>query len=782
MNEHLGSFSKLEFEKIRLHIRRYAVSEMGREHVEKLTPSSDLSEIALRQNLVTEMKLLLTADDPLPMSTVDDIRQSVRRACIENFVLAPEDLSSIATALSVTRGIKGYFARRKTMYPLLSERVEAIQLEKILEYNITQAIDEEGHVRDSASKELSGIRKQLSERAASLRKQLEKILKGVADNDWIQEEIITTRDGRMVIPIKSEHKNRVPGFIHSASASGATVFIEPTETLDLNNDLRTLQFREQREIERILRELSTQVAEASASILENVRIFSDLDFLHSKAQYSVEIVGASPLLTEDGPLSLINAYHPILLHSHARKEVVPLSVSMGDDARTLVITGPNAGGKSVAMKTVGVLTLLAQAGCHIPAAPESTIRIFSDLFIEMGDDQSIENDLSSFSSHLTNLKAILLSANATSLVLIDEIGSGTDPAEGASIAAAILEHLTHIHACTIVTTHHGVLKSFAYETTGMKNCAMEFDQATLTPTYRLRVGVPGSSYAIEMAERLRLPNQIVERAKSLRGTESMKLERLIEDLERRNQELSTNLLSVNEEKAKYNSMNLLYENKLSSLKDELKAVKSKALLEAQTIVDKANVAIEKAVREIKEQAASSAVVKTVRANVREIDRELQHMKEEFGASSSERRAFSVGDLVKLKDSDTAGEIVSQLDKEHYVLLAGDVRIKVKASELLPASRAGKTSRPGPSVDYIRQGRNEIDLRGMYGDEAIGAVEKFFDEAILSGLTRVNLIHGKGTGALRRKIDEYLKKNPSIKSFRLGEWNEGGSGVTVVELS
>jgi DNA mismatch repair protein MutS2 len=410
------------------------------------------------------------------------------------------------------------------------------------------------------------------------------------------------------------------------------------------------------------------------------------------------------------------------------------------------------------------------------------MRVFTDLFVEMGDDQSIENDLSSFSSHLTNLKEILLSANSTSLVLIDEIGSGTDPAEGASIAAAALEHLTQINAFTIVTTHHGVLKSFAYETPGMINCAMEFDQATLTPTYRLRVGVPGSSYAIEMAERLRLPGPILERAKLLRGTESMKLERLIEDLERRNQELASNLVHVNDEKAKFNSLNLLYESKLSSLKEELKTVKSKALDEAQTIVDKANVAIEKAVREIKEQEASSSVIRTVRANIREIDNELQHMKEEFGASSAGRHAFAVGDLVKLKDADSSGEIVSQLDKDHYVVLAGDMRLKVKASELVPASKAGKSRKPLPSVEYVREGRSEIDLRGMYGQEAISAVEKFFDEAILSGVTKVNLIHGKGTGALRRKIDEYLKNHPSIKSFRLGEWNEGGSGVTVVELS
>lgn len=782
MNEHLNAFTKLEFDKIRKHILRHALSDLGREHIANLMPSSALSEIRYNLSLVSEMKKLINEDEFLPLENIPDIRASAQRASIEDYVISAEELHSIASALQTGSKIHSYFARRRDLYLLLSKIVDAMDIDKVLVYNINSAIDEEGKVKDSASKTLASTRKQIADKKHSLRRSLERVLKEVSDKDWIQEEIITTREGRMVIPVKTEHKNRVPGFIHSASSSGATVFIEPTETLEQNNDICTLQFQEQREIQKILSELTRQVRESKDRILAAVSVLGKLDFVYAKAKYSTETIGNEPRMLDHGALRLLEARHPLLLQRHKREEVIPLDIEIGGDINTLIITGPNAGGKSVAMKTVGLLVLLAQAGCHIPASDRSEIRVFSDVFVDMGDEQSIENDLSSFSSHLSNLKVIIDLANASSLVLMDEIGSGTDPIEGASIAAATLEYVSAKDCITIATTHHGSLKAFAFETPHFMNGAMEFNQETLRPTYRFKAGIPGSSYAIEMAERLRMPEKLVERCKSLRGTEANKLDNLIIDLEKKVQELKNNLDLVSEEKKRYDTLNEEYQNKIASLQRELRHMKSQAVQEAADIVRTASSTIEKVVKEIKEGYAEKQIVKTARAEIKKIQHEFESLRSEIGDEDSPVVEFHIGDRVRLKSSTSVGEIVAHPDREHFVILIGALRVKAHKDELSRTKDESMTPiHPMQQFERTTTVKREIDLRGMYAQDAISAVEKFLDEAVLSGLDRVSLIHGKGTGALRRKINEHLKEISSIKSFRLGEWNEGGTGVTVVEL-
>lgn len=781
MNEHLNAFSKLEFAKVKKHIMRYAVSDLGREHIENLQPSASLPDIKLGLSLVTEMKELLTTDDVLPLEGTTDIRSSVHRASIDNYFLSSEDLRAIASVLSISKKIKVFFARKEDVYPLLYMVVGRIQLDKILEYNIAQAVDDEGKVRDSSSKELSGIRKQMVKKNDTLRKNLQRILKSVAGMDWIQEEIITTRDGRMVIPIKIEHKNRVPGFIHSSSATGQTVFIEPTETLDLNNEIRTLQFDEQREIERILKALTVQVAAAKELIVCNLQTLAQLDFIQAKAKFSIEVLGNEPRVKNDGCTRLEACYHPILLQKHSRNEVVPLAIELGGRVNTLVITGPNAGGKSVSMKTVGLLIVLAQAGCHIPASADSEIRLVTDMFVEMGDEQSIENDLSSFSSHLTHLKYILDYANTSSMVLIDEIGSGTDPSEGGSIAAAVLEHLSMVGCLTIVTTHHGALKTLAYENPRCENGAMEFDQASLTPTYRFRAGIPGSSYAVEMAERLHLPQPIIARAKHLRGSETNMIDKLLSDLERQSQEMRADLKQVKADQQLYMSLRQLYDSKVKFAEKEVKDIKTEAILEAQQLVDKANTTIEKTIREIKEHSASKDVIKSGKEAIRSIEKEFRQAEKTLSDNKLERTDFQIGDKVQLRNTASSGEVVGRPDADHVLVIIGAIKVIVSRDEVQLAPTGAQEYLRKPAVDLGVAAQREIDLRGMYGDEAIKAIEKFFDQAILSGLNRVNLIHGKGTGALRRKVNEYLKNNRAVKAFRMGEWNEGGSGVTMVDL-
>jgi DNA mismatch repair protein MutS2 len=783
MREHLNSFCKLEFDKVKRYIQRYALSGLGREHIETLHPSSDQKTIEYNLALVSEMKRLIETDDPLPLGSFPDVRMSLQRAGIENYMLSAEELRDIARIFESAALVSAYFQRRKDLFPLLANESSGIRIEKLIVYNIKQAIDDDGTIKDSASKELQSIRRQIFETSEKLKRSLQSILKSVAGKEWVQDEIITTREGRMVIPIKVEHKREVPGFIHSSSSSGATVFVEPTETLDLNNSLRTLQFEEQREVEKILKELTKQVREVSGDLINNCRILGHLDFVQAKAKHSIEVLGSAPRIGEHNVVRIVGGYHPILLERHPKRDVVPLNLELGSRADTLVITGPNAGGKSVAMKTVGLLTLLAQSGCHIPAAPETELRVFTDVFVDVGDEQSIENDLSSFSSHLANLKSILQEANQSSLVLIDEIASGTDPAEGSSIAAAVLEHLTQIGCATIVTTHQGALKAFAFENSRIDNGAMEFDQATLQPTYRFRNGIPGSSYAIEMAERLQFPQTLIRRARDFKGNEANKLENLILDLERQSQELRTTLDRANADRDELRRLTQEYEVRVRSLEKEVKAIKNRALDEAKGIIQKANAAIESAVRDIREKSAERPAVKAAHEQIAETRETLQQLQKELGNTPSEIVEFEVGDTVQIMESNSIGEIIAQLDGDNFTVLAGDLKLKVHRSNLLPAGIAQPTEpRRVPTVKVnTSEVDREIDLRGMNGDDAIAAVEKFLDQAILTGLNRIDIIHGKGTGALRKRITTYLKGNPVIKSFRLGEWNEGGAGVTVVEL-
>jgi len=781
MRVHLNSFEKLEFDKVKGYIKKYSISEIGREHIENLQPSIDISYIKKNLSLVTEMKRLIETDDPLPIDNIADVRTSLHRSSIENFVLPAEELKKIGNLLKTSILIHTYFTRRAKSYPLLFEKVKSIYVEKILEYNINNAIDEDSKVRDNASRELKSIRKLIIEKNINLKKNLESILKSISGKEWTQDEIITTREGRMVIPVKVEFKNRVPGFIHSVSSSGATVYIEPSSTLELNNELRTLYIQEQNEIEKILKELTNQVREVREHIFSNLYILSELDFIQAKAKYSIEIIGSEPVIKDNGELILQNSYHPILLKKHKRDDIVPLNVRIPEATKTIVITGPNAGGKSVAMKTIGLLTLLAQSGCHISASPESEIRIFSDLFVDIGDEQSIENDLSSFSSHLNNLKYILENANSSSLVLLDEIGTGTDPNEGASLAAAILEQLTLIGSLTIATTHNGFLKAFAFETPHVENAAMEFDQNSLKPTFQFRLGIPGSSYAFEMAKRLNIPNDIIQRSKEFIGEETNKLENLIIDLENYTRELRLKLEAVNADKEKLDSLNIIYKNKITSLEKEVKAIKARALSEAKQIVEDANSIIEKSIKEIRESAAEKQTIKRSKDEIKQLNVKFDKMLEEV-SSAPETYEFQIGDIVKFKESNAIGEVVTKLENNSYIVLTGDMRIKVSSKELIRINNQKSikvtSSNTQPIVTEIKR---EIDLRGMYGDEAISAVDKFIDTAMLAGIHRVDIIHGKGTGALRKKIAEYLKTNSSVKSFRLGEWNEGGSGVTVVEL-
>jgi len=770
---------KLEFDKVLDRLQQLVASGPARELAAHLTPMTDPRLIELELKRVSEAKELLIVEGSVPLDGIKDILPALKRAAIENHVLNSRELREIASTLRASRTLASFITKRQRNYPQLAKFLADLYSDKVLEYNILECIDEEGRIRDSASKELLRIRHEIISTADALRKRLASILKRVSEKDLLQEEIVTTRDGRMVVPVKTEYKKQVPGFIHSSSASGATVFIEPAETLDLNNALTELQLSEQREIANILANLTRQVREIQPHLEPMLATLSTLDLLFAKAKYSIEIFGNPPRMSNKILVRLYQARHPVLLQRHKREEVVPLDIEMGESVRTLVITGPNAGGKSVAMKCVGLLSLCAQAGLHIPAAPESELGVFESIFVDIGDEQSIEDDLSSYSSHLLRMREVVLGANPHSLVLLDEIGAGTDPAEGGALAASILTELTLRGAMTIATTHHGMLKAFAHETPHVSNASMEFDQETLKPTYRFRFGMPGSSYALELAKRLDLPLNVVNRAREFVGEEKVKLENLLTELERQTQECRSQIQEVSAERDRLNLLVQMYEQKMKDLREELKVIRKQAVEEAKDIVQGAQALIERSVKDIRESSAEKKTVQSARQNIQEFRKKIQEMAvtEHLTATAT----LEVGDTVRVKDSHQEGELV-ELKPPIATVLFGNAKLKVRLETLVKGKgQAGSTGESAASFLYTPEGKTEIDLRGMLGDEAIPQVERFLDDALVSGLHRVDIIHGKGTGALRKRISEFLKTYPHVKSFRLGEWNEGGAGVTVVEL-
>jgi DNA mismatch repair protein MutS2 len=776
---------KLEFEKVRQRLLRYAASAPGRDLLERLPVRTSLASIQAEQDKVSEMKRLLEREEPLSLEGVHPIAEAASKAAIDGMMLGARDLLHVMMSLRAARLARAHLARQREEFPLLWEIGDAIGTDKVLEYNIDQAIDENGALKANASRELQSIRRAIADRYDDLRKRLASILRSVSDQGFSQDEIITTREGRMVIPVKSEHKNRVPGFMHSASSSGATVFIEPTETLELNNEIRSLGFQEQREIERLLRALTAQVGERKALLHGNLHLLAELDSLQARARYSLEILGIAPVFGRGGEIILRDARHPLLLMHHGRAKTVPLTLSVGGETRTLLISGPNAGGKSVAMKTVGILVLMAQSGMHIPAGDGTTLPLFESLFVDVGDDQSIENDLSTFSSHLAHLKEIAELADARSLVLIDEIGSGTDPSEGGAIASAFLEMLTRRGCTTIATTHQGNIKVFAHETAGMANGAMEFDQATLQPTYRYLAGVPGSSYALAMAERLGFPAGIMSRAGELLGGQHARLESLVSDLESAVQRARADRDAADAEKKRLQDLVAEYESRNKKLSAEIREVKKKAVDEAEAVVRNANALIEKTVRDIREQQASKETVREARTSVQSLQTELRELNRDLAVPAAPAEKPSVGTLVSFLDGGEAGELVEiSPDGKTAIVLVGSIKMRVPAADLKPAKKRSPAPRWSP-VDSASEKpdevRRELDLRGMTGDEALPLVDKFIDDAVLSGLHRIDIIHGKGTGALRKKVTDFLSAHPRVKSHRLGEWNEGGTGATVVEL-
>lgn len=788
----------LEFDKVILRIAGHTASTMGHEEVLAIGPVGDLEVIRQRVGRAVEMMDLIGFDDPAPARGIPDIRKALARCGAEGIALSTEELWQVGEALSAFRQLRDYLDRRREKYPSLLGLVEWLTSHPEVEEAIGRAIGPEGEVRDSASPELSRIRRERERLRSDLREKLERLVSSLPP-ETVQDRLVTLREGRFVIPVREGHQRKVPGIVHDQSDSGATVFVEPLATVEMGNRLRQLDVAEAREIERILRALTDRVRAVREDLVEDVEVFGRFDAVYAIAAFCREVEAHPPSLNTEGRIVLRGARHPLLVLraresgqgqriDHPVQKVVPLDVSLGEGFRTLVLTGPNAGGKTVALKTVGLLTLMACAGLPVPAHPGSEIALFRQTFADIGDEQSIENDLSTFSSHVRRLARICAEADGETLVLLDEVGGSTDPDEGAALAMALLEDLTRRGARTVATTHHGALKAFAHQTEGVENGSMAFDGETLRPTFHLRLSIPGSSYAFEIARRWGLPEGIVEDAARRAGGKTRQVERLIADLDRSYQDYrqrSEDLARQQEEAAR---LRQACEEQLMDLEAQRRTLRKSALRESERILSEANALIERAVADIRREAASRESIQEGRRAVQEaLTRVRAEAEQDRRREAAEGPDPEVGDYVWIERFGKEGVVLSGRNAAGRVRVqVGNVKVEVSPSEMKKVE-----GRAVPTVrEAVRGGvrtpaggdlPTSVDLRGMTFEEAAEVVDKFLDDAFVARVGQATLIHGKGTGALRQKLGVYLKTHPRIRSQRLGNWNEGGSGVTIVEI-
>ncbi|MDX1420565.1 MAG: endonuclease MutS2 [Rubricoccaceae bacterium] len=805
---------RLGFDRLRARLLGHSRTPYGRERLERLAPSADRAEVAQRLEAAGEMQAVLGFDEPFPLSGADDLRPILKRIAPKGAWADGEALAAVARVLRLLRALHAYLKGKKETYPALWRTGGEIVVLKALEEHIERTVDEGGQVKDDASPELARITRQIAVREGRLRETLMRALRAAISEGWATEEQPTIRGGRAVIPVRAEAKRKVPGFVHDVSSSGQTVYIEPASVLDLGNEIRELEAERRREIERILREVTGHLRHHRVEVEAGLEALGRLDHLAAVGRLANELEALVPALNDDGVLRLVRARNPVLqLHFRREaerrreeggedgpsREVVPLDLELGGDSVTLVITGPNAGGKSVALKAVGVLCLMAQCGLPIPAAPGTTLPVFRQLFVDLGDQQSIQDDLSTFTSHLRNIQRMLEDADDRSLALIDEAGTGTDPAEGGALAESVLRRLTARGVRTIATTHHGTLKAFAHATDGVENGSMQFDRETLAPTYRFRAGVPGSSYAFEIAQRVGLDRPVVDDARRLVGESKAALEDLIAEMERQTAEAAETLAEAERRAADAERIRTDYEARLETLRADRDRLRAEALAQAEQVVRDANAAVENTIREIREAEAEKEATKEARERLERFKETVaeRHKTVQGRVRARERRRppstpaasgpIAEGDQVRLDGGQAVGEVL-ELDGREAVVAFGQMTTRAKLDRL--AKVAGpreqrvevRAPRTGPKADLPAvHARRRIDVRGRRVDEAVPEVMRLVDEAVAAGVPSVEILHGKGTGALRQAVREHLAARPDVASFDSAPWNEGGDGVTVAVL-
>ncbi|MBN2570916.1 MAG: endonuclease MutS2 [Ignavibacteriales bacterium] len=770
-------YNKLEFYKVLEFIAKYTNTDVGKTNVLKLRPLNETKQILFQGELVNEAKEILIYED-LPLEYLPDLNNSIDRAKINNAILDKDNILYVLSLAENSRKIYSFIKKYEFAKNLISHLLPLLFIDKNFEFQIKNIFTDTGEIKDNASKELKKIREEIKSKNETLQKIVNNLLKNWSKSLLVQEEIITLRDGRIVLPVKSEHKRHVKGFIHSESSTGQTVYIEPEETLDINNDILSLHFEEKREIDRILKNITNKIGEYSVQLKNTLNTISQIDSIFARAKYSTEIIGSFINICDEKNLELIDARHPILLKKYGRDKTVPLNVKLQNE-KIIVITGPNAGGKTVVLKTIGLLTLMVLSGIHIPANPDSNIPFFTDIFLDIGDYQSLEDDLSTFSSHLKNIGEIIEKADDKSMVLLDEIGTGTDPTEGSAISAGILLSLKNKNSLTFATTHHGNLKVLANDLEGFKNASMEFDTINLNPTYIFRLGIPGSSYAFEIAERIGLNKNILKIAKEYIDTDKTKLENFIIDIEKKSRDLREINKKLELENIRLASLTKLYKDKTDEIQTEKKKIIVELKQRAEEYLDNMSKEFERIIKEIKETQAKKEVIKETKNKIEEIKLEISKF---IPDKERVKNNFNVGAYVSIRNTTTYGEIISINEKDDSaVIKSGAVRIKVKLIDLLLADKISEYHNYNTNNIEVNYVKNKIDIRGRRPEEVKNEIIKFLDDAYMNNLKIVEIIHGKGEGILKNFIHSLLKEYGRIKKYYFADIEIGGEGVTIIEF-
>jgi len=781
----------LEFHKILNILKGFTQNECVQKRILSLVPETELSFVKKLQQETTEATGVLLRRGNAPGFTVKDVGGAVLRTQ-RGGAMTMQELLSLSTAMATVRRLKAYIAEDKpseeTSIRALSDTIEVL---KQVEDKINETILGEDEMADGASPALFAIRRKIKTQESKIRDTLNSVITSDRFQKFLQDSIITMRGDRYVVPVKAEHKNEVKGIVHDASSSGSTVFIEPASVVEMTNEIAELRSKEKEEIERILYELSAFISEFAQQIFVNYKIIFELDFIFCKARLSLLQNANEPTLNDKGVIDIKGGRHPLL----DKNKVVPVDISLGDTYDTLIITGPNTGGKTVSLKTLGLFTLMAQAGLHISANAGSTMAVFENVFADIGDEQSIEQNLSTFSAHIVNLVDILNGVTQNSLVLADELGAGTDPTEGAALAVSIIEYLRMFGARVAATTHYSELKLYALSTEGVENASCEFDVATLSPTYRLMIGAPGKSNAFAISKRLGLHDSVIENAKMRITDDNIKLEDVIAGLERSRKKAEEDRLLAEQASRDARIFKENMRREMEKLEEKKAKLMADARAEAMAIVESAKKQFQEALKELRD-IKNTAVYREALEKAEKAREALRNESEKIAKNASQNmpkikplKNVKLGETVHIVSMDTDASVLSLPDKKGALFVqAGIMKIKTNLNDL---TRPGKTVEKkksdskaiAASFKASRQenASMEKDVRGLMLEEAISVVDKFLDDCYLSSLHEVTIIHGKGTGVLRAGIGDFLRHHPCVKSYRPGRYGEGEAGVTVVTL-
>ncbi len=784
----------LEYKKIIGLLAKHTVSNLGKEIALDLKPSKNIYQVKEWLQETSEAVDILLKKGSVPLQGIYDIRMAVDKS-VKGFILENKELLNISDTLAAARKIKDYLKdeKKNNQYPIIEDLISLLSVFKDLEDMINNTIINEDDISDKASPELYSVRKKIQGKHISIKEKLNNMLSSASYQKYLQEQIITLRGDRYVLPIKQEFRGNIQGIVHDQSSSGATLYIEPMPIVELNNELKQLKLREDEEINKILLMLSEAVSIKSQEIKTNIEILGTLDFIFAKAKFSLELDCFEPIINDLARINLKKARHPLI----DKNIVVPIDVNLGDKFNILVITGPNTGGKTVSLKTIGLLILMSQSGLHIPTSDRSEICIFDKVFADIGDEQSIEQSLSTFSSHMKNIISILDNINKDSLVLLDELGAGTDPTEGAALAMSILELLRIKKIRSIATTHYSELKAYALITPGICNGSVEFDIETLKPTYKLSIGAPGKSNAFEISKKLGLSDSIIERARDFITKDKIKFEDIITGLEESKKKAKEERDIA--EALRYDAEIIKKEadEKLNKVMLQRQKIIKKAHDEARTIMDRQKMEIYKLIKELKEAVDKETkeklkTINNARTVVNRIEFEMDKNRSDINYDSkishTPPKNLKVGDLVRIVKINQKGYVLSEADENGDLMVqAGIMKINVNINDLQYISEndnevAFKTRYSGIAKEKTFNVAMELDVRGRSLDEALLEVDKYLDDVYLSRRSKVTLIHGKGTGVLREGIIQLLKGHPHVKSYRAGAYNEGGIGATIVEIN